>query len=265
MSNSTKENLKTEIQNLKETGENRAKRLREIAKRAISDAKSEFAEGSVEIRRLLKNIVQTVAEVARDRKSDLESDVKASLEGGLEAMGQTRREAIADIQTKIQHLQSNLDQEEAEFETEMNQVLIDIEAEVESDDQPRAETGNSHDQDSSNRLIASVIRNLRESEEVQLLQKRYAQLRTQLAILRANLAARYGDQAEQLQDYLDDAKSWYNRAQPKAEALAEEVKLRQERFEQSLEEAGRAAVQREREIKTRLQALWQQAVESFKN
>jgi hypothetical protein len=58
---------------------------------------------------------------------------------------------------------------------------------------------------------------IKESEKVNLLKKRYAQLEAQAALLNARLAAEKEATYDQAQAYLDEAKTWYARARGEAE------------------------------------------------
>jgi alpha-L-arabinofuranosidase len=95
------------------------------------------------------------------------------------------------------------------------------------------------------------------------MKKRYAQLQAQLAIVQANLSARYGEQYEQVKDYLDEAKTWYEKAKEDPEIVTEKVSQTRNTFEQKLGEAGSAIAQKEQKIKHRLRELWDSLSESF--
>ena len=58
---------------------------------------------------------------------------------------------------------------------------------------------------------------IKESEEVNLLRKRYTQLEAQAALLKARLAAEKTATYDQAQAYLDEARTWYARARGEAE------------------------------------------------
>ena len=53
--------------------------------------------------------------------------------------------------------------------------------------------------------LNSTVATIKDSEEVTLMKKRYAQLQAQLAIVKANLGERYGESAENVKQYLDEA------------------------------------------------------------
>jgi hypothetical protein len=93
------------------------------------------------------------------------------------------------------------------------------------------------------------------------MKKRYAQLQAQLSVLQANLSARYGERYDEVKKHLDDAKTWYERSQPKAEAAAEQVKQKRIEVEHKLGEAGAALARREQRVKQLLKELWHSITE----
>ena len=97
------------------------------------------------------------------------------------------------------------------------------------------------------------------------MQKRYAQLKAQLAVVQANLANRYGESYDNVSQYLDEAKTWYEIAKENPEFFTEKVEEKQAEFEQKLGEAGTAIARKEREVKRILQELWKSITEIFRD
>lgn len=249
MADSIKEQVTADIEKAKEEGKLRSERVKEIVKAAVSQAVGEFKEGSVEIRTIAKDAVSAVIENLKERGGEIKEEVTASIEGAIEAISSARRQSIAKTQDEVKKLQAQIDAEETELQTQLDTVLMDIE-----------ETG----KDTSSETKASIesaINTIKDSEEVSLLRKRYAQLQTQLAIIQANLSARYGERYEEVKTYLDDAKTWYERAQPKAEVVAEQVKEKRTNFETKLGEAGTALAKKEQRVRQLLKELWQSVTE----
>jgi chromosome segregation ATPase len=153
----------------------------------------------------------------------------------------------------LKQLQAQIETEEESLQTEIEGAITDIE-ETSQDSPQNIKTA-----------LQSAIETLKDTEEAELMKKRYAQLQAQLAILQANLSARYGERYEDVKQYLDDAKTWYDRATPKAEAMAENVKEKHNQFETKLKDAGTATAQREKRVKQMLKELWQIATETFKD
>lgn len=215
--NRIKEQITTELEEAKATGQLRSSRIREIVQSAVSQVTSEFKAGSSDIRVIVKDAVSAVSESLKERGGEIKEEVTATIEGAIEGISSLRRKSIAKTQAEVKQLQDKVDTQEEELQQEITRLLSDVEKDVD---------------DTSPKLKASIeaaINTLRNSEEAALLQKRYAQLQGQAAILKANLAARYGGRYEEVKEYLDEAKAWYNRNHSKTEAAVEQA-------EQKLEE-----------------------------
>ncbi|MBE9124788.1 MULTISPECIES: histidine kinase [unclassified Coleofasciculus] len=249
MADSIKNQVTADIQKAKEEGQLRSERVKEIVNAAVSKAAAEFKEGSVEIRTIAKDAVSAVIENLKERGGEIKEEVTASIEGAIEAISSARRQSIAKTQDEVKKLQAQIDAEETELQTELDTVLMDIE---ETGKDTSAETKAS---------IESAINTIKDSEEVFLLRKRYAQLQTQLAIIQANLSARYGERYGEVKKYLDDAKNWYEKTQPKAEVVADQVKQKRTDFETKLGEAGTALAKKEQRVRQLLKELWHSVTE----
>ncbi len=252
MANNIKEQIQSDLQQVKETGQMRTERIREIVKNAVSQVVSEFKEGSGELREVVKDAVSTVIENLQEKGGELKEEVTASIEGALEAINHKRHEAIARTQGEVKQLQAKMDNEEAQIQQEIDGILADIE-----------DTGKEKSVQTKT-AIDSAINAIKNSDEVSLLQKRYAQLQAQLAIVRANLAARYGGRTEEVKGYLDEANNWYTKARPQAEVIAARVEEKRSQLEDKLGEAGTAIAQKEQKIKQTLKELLHTATHLFK-
>jgi len=247
-----KEQIQTDLKQAKETGQLRTERIREIVKSAVSQVASEFKEGSVEIRSLVRDAVSAVIENFQEKGTEIKEEVTASIEGALEGVNRKRHENIIQTQSELQRLQAQLDSEEEQLQQDVDVILAEIQ-----------ETGTGKTADTKN-VIDSAVNAIKDSEEVSLLKKRYAQLQAQLAIVRANLAARYGGRSEEIQNYLNDAKTWYNQARPQAEVLATQVSQKRSQLEDKLGEAGTAIARKEHQIKQTLRELLLATADLFK-
>ncbi|HYX15246.1 MAG TPA: histidine kinase [Nostoc sp.] len=253
MPNNIKQQIQEDLQQAKETGQLRTERIREIVKSAVSQVASEFKQGSSEVRNLVKDAVSAVVENFQEKGGELKDEVTASIEGALEGINSKRHESIAQTQTDIKKLQAQLDGEEEQLQQEVDVILAEIEET--SKEKPA----------STKTAINSAINSLKDSEEAGLLKKRYAQLQAQLAIVRANLAARYGGRNMEVQDYLDEAKHWYDKARPQAESMAVQVEEKRSQLEDKLGEAGTSLARKERQIKQTLRELLLTAADLFKD
>jgi hypothetical protein len=242
MSESTKNKIATNLQQAKQEGQLRAEKIREIVKTAIAQAVAELKEGSAEIRYLAKDALSATIETFQEKSEDLKEEITASIEGVVEGISSAKQKTISEKQTELKQLEGTIEVEEARLQQEIDKTLIDIEAEsVNQSEQIKT-------------AIKSAVDTIRNSEEAALLQKRYAQLRTQIAVVQANLANRYGERYEDVKQYLDEAKTWYERAKEDPEVFTEPVKQKRAEFEEKLGAAGTAIAKKERTIKRA--AMW---------
>ncbi|MBD2464638.1 histidine kinase [Oscillatoria sp. FACHB-1407] len=248
MSQSFKDQISNDIQKAKEEGKLRSDRLREIVKLAVSSAASELREGSGEIRSLVKDAVSTVVDALKDRGSEAREEITASIEGAIEGISAGRRQAIAKSEVEMQKLQSQIESQEQELQDEIDGALKDI------------ETNSNGASDNIKAAIRSALNNVQDTEEVALLRKRYAQLQAQIAVVKANLTARYGERYDDTKKYLDDARTWYAEAMKRAESETDTNKTRlqekQVEFESKMSQAGTALARKERQVRQLLKDLW---------
>lgn len=255
MASNIKEQIQADLQKAKATGQLRTEQIREIVKNAIAQVAREFASGSSEIRALIKDAVLTVVDAVKDRGSEMKEEVTASIEGAMEAVSTQRQEKIIQTQSELKQLQEQLDSEEEKLQQEMDLILSEV-----------SEEGTQLDKtDDAQLAIKSAIAAIQDSEEVALMKRRYAQLQAQIAIIRANLAARYSGRSHEVQNYLEEAKNWYSRARPQAEAVATQIHEQHSLLENKLSDAGRAIAQREQRIKYNLRELLVATADLFKD
>jgi chromosome segregation ATPase len=251
MSDSTKDRIIANLQQAKQTGELKSEKIREIIKTAVTETVTEIQAGRSEITGLFQDAIAAIKETFQEKGGELKEEITASLEGLIAAISSAKREAIAKTQSQIQNLQTQIETEEQKLQQEIDGVLTEI------------KTQGQTESDKLKTAIESAVETVRDSEEVALLQKRYAQLKAQLAILQANLASRYGEQYEEVKQYLDEAKNWYERAQEEPEVFTDKVAQKRTEFEQKLGEAGSAVAQKEQQVKKLLQELWYSLAEIF--
>jgi hypothetical protein len=253
MANNIKEQIKTDLQQVKETGQLRVERIREIVRLAVSEVISELKQGSNDARWIVIDAVTAVTESLQERGEEFKEEVTASIEGAIEAVNSKRHENIAKTQAEVKQLQAKLDAEEANINQEVEGILTEI--------QQTGQTKSSQAQVA----IDSAVETVKNSEEFALLQKRYAQLKSQLAIVQANLTARYGGRSEEINGYLEDAKQWYDKTLPQPEVIVEQVKEKHLQLDDKLAEAGTALARKERQIKHLLRDLLLSASNIFKD
>ncbi len=244
-----RQQIKSELQEAKSTGQLRSERIREIVRSSLSQVATEVKAGSGDIRTIVKDTISSVSESLQEKGGEIKEEVTAAIEGFIEGFSSGRRQAIVKNQGEVKQLQAQIDTEEDELQKEIDRLLIDVE-EAGKDSSP-----------SQKASIESAINAFKNSEEFALLKKRYAQLQAQSAILRANLAARYGGRYEEIKENLEDAKNWYNRTRTKAEVEAEQADTKRSLLEERLHEAGEALAQKERQIRKILSDLLKTAAE----
>lgn len=238
------EQIRVDLRKAQQEGQLRTERIREIVRTAIAQALTEVQQGSGEIRSIAKEALGIVVESLQGRSREVRDELSASVEGIVEGISQARREIIAQSETKLNQLQSQIREQEDQLNTEIEETLTEIHT--------TAETSSSETRDA----LESAVAALRDSEEAALLRKRYAQLQTQLAILKANLAARYGGRYEEMKQHLEDAKSWYDNTREQASTAGPNaVEQKQVEFERKIGEAGTAIARKEKQVQQLLKEL----------
>jgi hypothetical protein len=244
MSNSVKERITTDLQQVKEKGSVRAERIREIVKTAVSEAMIEFKEGSGEIRQLVKDAVSAVIDNLQEKEHpEAQEEVNASIEGAIEGVSNSTYEKIAQTQTEIERLQTQIDRQQETLESEVDSALVAIE-ETEKESSPNFRE-----------LIESVVAAFREKHFAQL-EEQYLKLKEQLAKLDATLANRYGDRYGEVKQRLENAKHWYDTTKAKTEA-GEPTPVDQKRadLDTKAEKAGAAAAKIEQTVKEKVKTF----------
>lgn len=250
---SSKEKLIADLQKVKEQGKVRTERIKDIIRSAVAEAASEFKEGSQEVRSLVKEAVSAVIDVFQTQGEAVKDEVTASLEGAIEGVTQARRQALNRTQEEAQKLQTEIESAEENLNTQVNSILQEVE-----------ET--KHNQsDSIKAAIESAVNTIKDSEEMGLMKQRYAQLKAQLAILQANLASRYGERYDEIQHYLDDAKTWYDRAQDPSQGVAAKTEQKRIEFEEKMGKTGTAIARKEKQVKQMLKELFNSLNDVFQS
>jgi archaellum component FlaC len=253
MTVTSKNKIKDALEVAKQQGQLRADKIQSIVRNAIADTTSEVKEGRQEISSIVRDAVSAVIETFQDKGGEIKEEITASLEGAIEGIRSIRGQNLSQNRTELKQIQSQIDENETEFQQEIDGALVRVqETETDRPEQVKA-------------AIASAIETIRNSEEVSLLQKRYAQLRAQLAIVDANLAERYGDRYEDVQNHLNEAKSWYEKAKEDPAVFKDKVDLKKVEFEQKLSEAGTAVAKRERRVKQMLRELVKSLTDAFRH
>lgn len=252
MSHSVKEQIKADLEQARSQGELRADRIKTIVQSALSQTTVELKAGSREIAPVVRDILSAVIEAFADKKDADQSEVSAAISGAVESIESSRRAEISQTQGEIRKLEAQVDAEEARLQGDIRDILKDIQETTQ--EQPT----------SVRSAIQSAIDQLQETEEMILMRKRYAQLKSQLAVVQASLVDRYGDRYEsEVTEYLEDAKAWYQRAKNEPAFFTEKVEQQWNQFESKLAQLGTAMARKERRDKQRLLELWRSLSESL--
>jgi polyhydroxyalkanoate synthesis regulator phasin len=251
MANTTKEEIKEALEKAKEEGKIRTEKIREILQNAVAQARSEVKEGSSEVRTLVTDSLSAVLDIYKGKGNELKEEITASIEGIIRGLNTSKRQSIAQTQEEIKQLEAQVDAEETAIQQEVEVILDEVQQT--SNQQPTE----------MKKTIDSVVESLKNSEELAILQKSYAQLKSQLAVLKANLAQRYGDQDVDVKKYLEEAKGWYEKTKENPEQFTTQVQQKQKEFEDKLSNAGSMVARKEKEIKHILQDLWKSIKEIF--
>lgn len=95
------------------------------------------------------------------------------------------------------------------------------------------------------------------------MRKRYAQLKSQLAVVQAYFVDHYSDLDEaEVEKYLEEAKSWYQRARSEPAFFTEKVEQKWGQFKTKLAQLGTAVARKERRDQQLLIDLWRSLAES---
>ena len=251
MSDARKERIIADLQQAKQTGELKTEKIREIIKNAIAEAVTEVKSGRSEIAELVRDAIAAVTETVKESGEEVKEEVTASIQGVIDGVSAARREKINQTQAEITTLEAQVVEAEQELQDEIDEALTEVK--TSGDTQP----------DKIREAIAEAVVNITQSEEFAILQKHYARLKAQTAVLQANLANRYGEQYGEVGKYLEDAKVWYNKAKEDPEVFTEPAKRKRAEFEEKLGSTGAAVARKEKQIKQMLKELWQEIREIF--
>jgi hypothetical protein len=253
MSNSDKNNILSALEEAKQQGQLRAEKIKEIVKNAVSNSIAEERQGRKEISSLMQDAIEATIASFQEKSGELKEEITATIEGVIEGVKSFKHQQISVDRTKVQELENKIEADREQLQQEINGALVHIK---------EKQVGRSERVKAS---VEAAINAILNSEEVTLLQKRYAQLKAQLAIVQANLAERYGDNFEEIKRHLDEAKTWYEKAQKDPEVFTNKVEKQRVEFESKLGEAGVAIAQKEKQLKQILQDLWKTVRELFQD
>lgn len=252
MANQVKERISDDLNKAMSEGSLRSERIREIVRAAVSQTIDELKAGSAEIRVIAKDAIASVMDTLSEKSQDNKEYVAASIEGTIAGIEDAKRGIINTAQETVDQLQSEIINEEAQLESDVNEALVAI------------ETSDEQDKPGFQVLIQDAIRMIRDRKEFAYLEQQYVNLKAQFERLDAKLADRYGDNYDQVKQRLETAKTWYDAEKERLElGGTDRVQRTQTALEQSLSGAGVSIAHQEQRIKERLRRFLQMALDKL--
>ncbi len=248
---SKKERIIADLQQAKQTGELKTDKIREIVKNAIAQTIAEYKEGKSEVANLVEDAIAAVTETFKEKSGEIKEEVTASIQGAIDGISEARKQKITQTQSEITTLEAKVVAEEQELQDDIDNALAEVKSKSETEP------------DKIKVAISEAITGISNSEEFAILQKHYARLKAQTSVLQANLANRYGEQYEEVNKHLEEAKTWYEKAKEDPEVFTEPAKRKRAEFEQKLGATGGAVARKEKEVKGLLKELWKEVREIF--
>ncbi len=245
MATDVKERIASDLQKAKQEGSVRSDRIREIVKLAVAEAVGEIKLGSGEIRTIAQDAIAAVIDLVKEKGQDAKADMTASVEGVVDGIRSSRQTAIAQTQSQMDQLQTELDAHTQQLDAEVDGALMAIETEA-------------HQSTTDMKtLLAKIVGVIRESKQFATVQVQYTKLRGQLAVLDERLLEKYGDRYDQvkhqLEKYWETAKGWYAENRTEVEAgAANPVDKTQAGESEKFAQAGSFVAQKEQEIKAKI-------------
>jgi hypothetical protein len=176
-----KEKVVADLQKAKAEGGLRVEKIREIFKAAVAQSMAEVKEGSSGVRAIAKDSMASVIDILNETGNNTQAEVNASVEGIVEGIQDGNYHA-ADLGGAL-----------AEIEASGNQTSADMQS-----------------------LMAAVLNALKRTPQYALLMDRYAEVKTRLNSVDAQLSEKYGDRYQQLKQQLEKiweiAKVWFAKA-----------------------------------------------------
>ncbi|WP_319420124.1 histidine kinase [Pleurocapsa sp. FMAR1] len=248
---SKKERIIADLQQAKQTGELKTDKIREIVKNAIAQTIAEYKEGKSEVANLVEDAIAAVTETFKEKSGEIKEEVTASIQGAIDGISEARKQKITQTQSEITTLEAKVVADEQELQDDIDKALAKVKSKSETEP------------DKIKVAVSEAITGISNSEEFALLQKHYARLKAQTSVLQANLANRYGEQYEEVNKHLEEAKTWYEKAKEDPEVFTEPAKRKRAEFEQKLGATGGAVARKEKEVKGLLKELWKEVREIF--
>jgi len=202
-----RKDIETSKDAVRKKGKKAILQLTDLSNKSEAALNAAVAETQVRASDMKKDTITHIA-LVRTKASALEAKIALELEKSPEKAGQ----AMADVEEYLADAKASASQYTARKISELeNEVRVTR----------KAASGNMKEAgEKLDDLITHIGNQLqeystrtKESEEANLLRKRYAQLEAQAALLKAQLAASTKATIDESRAYLEEAKIWYSRAQ----------------------------------------------------
>ena len=205
-----KKDVETAINSVREKGQQAVSKLVGLADRSEAALNAAIAETQAKAAALKKETATRMA-LAQAKAAQLKAKIALEIDKAPEKAKQALTEAegyLADARASASEWST---QEIAKLQNEIRETRKALTGNA-KEAKVKLDTLIAHTEE---RLQAYGTR-VRESEEMGLLRKRYAQLEAQASLLKARLATEKEATYEQAHYYLDEAKVWYARAKEEA-------------------------------------------------
>jgi len=171
-------------------------------------------------------------------------------------------------QQALQDAENYLQQAKASASTAMSEQIADLQDKVKA-----SQLAVSNEANDAKSLIGALVvsteeriqsygQTLQESDEANLLKKRYGHLEAQAALLKANLAAKTDATGKQAVTYLDESKAWYD-------GLRSQISKRWSKelsdMSARIDEAKQAVENKDKQAREKLASLLEQAAAMLKD
>ncbi len=243
VANTNEQKSNFNLDRLKEEGKLRGNNIKQIVKEAVSQALSELKAGSGEIGQIVKNTVSATVADLRSRERHDPQEVAASIEGAIDGSTYQRRQEIAQHRARLQELQAQIDEQQRLLDQEVENALIDIDANAPEDRIKLA--------------VSQAVSSVKESQASSTLKQQFFNLKSQIEGLDQQLLTRYGDRyvdvKHQWESAKANAKTWYEHTKAEAETNGmPALQQKQAEVENDLADFGVTVARKEQEIKERL-------------
>jgi hypothetical protein len=181
MTTEMQEKITADLKKAKAEGGLRVEKIRQIFKAAVAESIAEVKDGSGDIRAIAKDSMASVIDILNATGNTTQAEVNASVEGIVDGI-QDSNQTAADLGGAL-----------AEIEASGNQTAADMQS-----------------------LIAALFNAAKRTKHYALLIERYAEVKTRLNTVDAQLSEKYGDRYLQVKHQLEKlwelAKTWFAKA-----------------------------------------------------